>query len=111
MAVTWITVEEVKVALGIDPATDTDDAYLETVTDAAQEWAFDVRAANGYVDDPEEVPSTRVAMGTILYAVTLYRERGSVDSYASFQEMPNPAPFGQDRQIRRLLGLPRQRVA
>lgn len=108
---TWVSVSDVKSALGVDPWTDNDDAYLDTVTAAAASWAFDQRLAAGYDDDPDEVPSDRVKMGVILYAVTLYRERGSVDSYQSFDAMPNPAPFGSLGQIRRLLGIGRPRVA
>lgn len=111
MAVAWITVAEVKNAVGLDPWADTDDGYLTTVTAAAQECAFDMRAAAGYTDDEEEVPSERVKAGTLLYAAALYRERGSVDSYASFSEMPNIAPFGTLAQVKRLLGLSRPRIA
>lgn len=111
MTVAWIAVSDVKAALGIDPWTDGDDAYLATVTPAACDWAFDQRLAAGYDDDPDEVPSDRVKMGTILYAVTLYRERGSVDSYQSFDAMPSVVPFGSLGQIRRLLGIGRPKVA
>ena len=109
MTVSWITTSDVEEALGLEPGDDS--AYLETVTDAAQEWAFQTRAAFGYEDDPEQVPNTRVKVGTVLYAVALYRERGSVDSFASFSEMPTPGPVGTMTQINRLLGLRRPVIA
>jgi hypothetical protein len=39
-----------------------------------------------------------------LYASALYRERGSVDSYQSFQDMSTVAPIGSMGQILKLLG-------
>jgi hypothetical protein len=46
-----------------------------------------------------------------MYAAALYRERGSVDSYASFQDMAITAPTGTMGQIMRLLGIRRSQVA
>jgi hypothetical protein len=57
------------------------------------------------------VPSSAVKLGTIMYAASLYRERGSVDSYASFQDMAITAPTGTMGQIMRLLGIRRSQVA
>jgi hypothetical protein len=57
------------------------------------------------------VPSSAVKLGTIMYAAALYRERGSVDSYASFQDMAITAPTGTMGQIMRLLGIRRSQVA
>lgn len=111
MAVSWITTDEVATAIGLEPAAGEDSAFLESVTAAAQDWAFDQRKAAGYVDPVDVVPSPRVKAGTVLYAVALYRERGSVDSFASFSEMPTSAPFGSMAQINRLLGLRRPVVA
>ena len=49
--------------------------------------------------------------GTIMFAGSLYRERGSVDSFASFEQMGTPVPYGQNGQINRLLGINRSQVA
>jgi hypothetical protein len=57
------------------------------------------------------VPSSAVKLGTIMYAASLYRERGSVDSFASFQELGSPTPTGSMGQIMRLLGIRRSQVA
>lgn len=112
MAVTWITAEDVTQALGTPPTSAADLAYLDTATAAAQVWAYEARAAAGYDDPDDEAPSDRVKLGAVLMAVALYRERGSVDSYASFAEMPTTAmPGGSMPQILRMLGLRRPRVA
>jgi hypothetical protein len=43
--------------------------------------------------------------------MALYRERGSVDSFASFQDMTITAAPGTMGQIMRLLGVNRSQVA
>jgi hypothetical protein len=57
------------------------------------------------------VPGGDVKLGTVMFAGSLYRERGSVDSFASFEQMGNPVPFGSSGQINRLLGVNRSQVA
>lgn len=111
MTVTWITTEDVEEALGTPPASAADTAYLATVTAAAQVWAYESRVAAGYDDDPDAPPSDRVKLGAVLMAVSLYRERASVDSFQSFDAMPTVVPFGSMGQILRMLGLRRPRVA
>ena len=49
-------------------------------------------------------------LGTGLYAMSLYRERGSVDSFQSFEAAPI-AGFGTMGQINKLLGIPRSQIA
>jgi hypothetical protein len=46
-----------------------------------------------------------------MLAASYYRERGSVDSFASFQDMAITAPTGTMGQIMRLLGIRRSQVA
>jgi hypothetical protein len=99
--VTWTDVDRVARALG-DPAATTDE-YLADCVDAANAWAQRKRLEAGYVDvDP---PGADVAQGTTLYAVALYRERGSADSFASFEDLSAFAQTGSMGQIKRLLGI------
>ncbi|HKE77300.1 MAG TPA: hypothetical protein VKB57_27015 [Acidimicrobiales bacterium] len=103
----WITTDDVQAALGVTPST-MDGAYLTACTDAANAWAFRRRAAAGYIDDVDIVPGPDVGLGTTLYAVALFRERGSTDSYASFEELASGfAVTGTSSQINRLLGIGR----
>ena len=46
-----------------------------------------------------------------MYAGSLYRERGSVDSFASFGEMSTGAPVASMGQIMRLLAIGRPQIA
>lgn len=106
----WISEEDVALFLGYE-VPEEGDAYLTQVTAAAQSWAFERRAAAGYVDDPLVVPSERVKLGTVLLAGSLYREQGSIDSFASFQDQPLVAPVGTAGQVNKMLGIPRFVIA
>jgi hypothetical protein len=106
--VVWITVDDVIVALGPSSAPAVDDGWLVMITDAANQWAYRKRYEANYVDDPDVVPSSDVKLGTVLYAVALYRERASTDSFSSFSELDGGngfATFGSMGQIKRLLGI------
>ena len=110
--VTWCTVDDVEVFLGYSPAAaSVDEDYLAMCTEAANEWAYRKRREAGYIDSTVAVPNPAARQGTILYAGGLFRERGSVDSFASFQDMTITAAPGTMGQIMRLLGINRSQVA
>lgn len=104
----WTTADAVADALGTVP---TDVDHLDACVLAANAWAFKRRFAAGYVDDVNVAPDAAVAMGTTMYAVALYKERGTVDGYASFEAFAAaavpPSTFGQ---VQRLLAVPRPAV-
>lgn len=110
IAVTWIDTADVEVFIGIELASEADEDYLVSVTAGANEWAYRRRYAAGYDDHPANVPSASVKAGTVMYAGLLYRERGSADVYASFDQMGS-APIGSLIQVMRLLGINRGAVA
>jgi hypothetical protein len=109
---TWIIAADVLSWLGISVATANDTTFVGVCTDAANAWAYKARKMAGYqAESLTTAPSSAVKLGTIMYAASLYRERGSVDSYASFQDMAITAPTGTMGQIMRLLGIRRSQVA
>ena len=109
---TWIIAADVLSWLGISVATANDTTFVGVCTDAANAWAYKARKMAGYQGESlSSVPSSAVKLGTIMYAAALYRERGSVDSFASFQELGSPTPTGSMGQIMRLLGIRRSQVA
>jgi hypothetical protein len=109
---TWIIAADVLSWLGISVATANDTAFVTVCTEAANAWAYKARKMAGYQGESlSSVPSSAVKLGTIMYAASLYRERGSVDSFASFQELGSPTPTGSMGQIMRLLGIRRSQVA
>ena len=107
----WIVVADVQEWLGIDEATANDTAFLTTCVNASNDWCYRRRRAGGYADSLSTVPSRDVKLGAVMYAATLYRERGSVDSYASFSDMGAGQPILSLGQIHRLLGVNRAQVA
>jgi len=109
---TWILAADVLSWLGISVATANDTTFVGVCTDAANAWAYKARKMAGYqAESLSTAPSSAVKLGTIMMAGALYRERGSVDSFASFGELGAPAPVGSMGQIMRLLGIRRSQVA
>lgn len=108
---TWIIAADVLAWLGISVATANDTTFVGACTDAANAFAFRRRKESGYFDSLTTAPSADVKLGTIMYAGSLYRERGSVDSFQSFADMAVTAPMGSMGQIMRLLGVNRSQVA
>lgn len=107
----WTTVLEVKAALGLEPADTTDDDWLEQVVAAANSLATRRRSTAGYLDDDPQLLDPAAKLGTQLYAMSLYRERGAVDGFASMAELGTFIPAGGSwGQIQRLWGVNRPQV-
>ena len=107
---TWITSDDVTEWLGISAATANDTAFIARCVQAANTYCYRARHEAGYHDDADAVPDASVSLGTVMYAATLYRERGSVDSFASFDQMGGAVPFGTMSRIKQLLGVGRPQI-
>lgn len=109
---TWVTNAMVEEWLGISVATANDTAFITKCVSAANAFAYRRRVESGYLEDSLTTsPGGDVTLGTIMYAALLYRERGSADSFASFDAMgtiPVPSALGR---ILQLLGVGRPQVA
>ena len=109
---TWVTNAMVEEWLGIGTATANDTAFITKCVSAANAFAYRRRVESGYGQDSLTTsPGGDVTLGTIMYAALLYRERGSADSFASFDTMgvtPVPSALGR---ILQLLGVGRPQVA
>lgn len=109
---TWITNQNVLDWLGISPASANDTTFVTACTEAANALAYRRRRESGYTDSLTTVPSGDVKLGTIMYAGQLYRQRGSVDSFQSFEAYAGGAPaIGSIGEILRLWGCNRAQVA
>ena len=109
---TWITNQMVLDWLGIAPASANDTAFITVCTEAANAVGHRRRRESGYTDSLSTVPSGDVKLGTIMYAASLYRQRGSVDSFQSFEAFAaGNAPIGSIGEILRLWGCNRAQVA
>lgn len=107
----WSDVDDLTEFLGISGATANDTAFMTTSVNAANAWCFKRRSQAGYKDDLINVPDAAVLAGTVLMAASLYRERGSIDSFNSFQDMTISAPVASMGRINSLLGIKRAQVA
>ena len=108
---TWITVSDLTEFLGISGATANDTAFMTSSVNASNAWSFKRRVQAGYSDSLTTVPDAAVKAGVVLMAASLYRERGSIDSFASFQDMSISAPVASMGRINQLLGIKRSQVA
>lgn len=109
--VTWCDTGDVTDFLGVAPAEPVDEDFLDACLVAGNTWCWDRRSAAGYQDLPQVAPSPKVKLGAVLKVAELYRSRGSVDGYASFQNLEGVAPIGTNVEVLRLLGINRPAVA
>ena len=107
----WVTSANLEDWLGIGTATAADAAFLTVCAAAASQFCWRRRMEAGYVDSLTTVPSQDVFLGTQMYGGALYRQRGSVDQFASFQNMGVTPVMGLNGMIRQLLGIDRPQVA
>jgi hypothetical protein len=107
---TWITSADVQVFLGITSATANDTAFLTQCVNASNAWCFARRVQAGYHDALGTAPSDAAKMGAVLMAASLYRERGSIDSFQTFEGM-GTAPIMSMGRVNQLLGIKRSQVA
>jgi hypothetical protein len=108
---TWITATDVEDWLGIGTATAGDAAFLTICAAAASQFAWRRRQEAGYVDSLSVVPSQDVKLGTTMLGGAYYRQRGSLDSIASFSDMGVAPVQGLSPMIKQLLGIDRPAVA
>lgn len=108
---TWADVPALEEFLGIAGATANDTAFMTSSVNAANAYCYKRRGQAGYKDSLTVVPDDAVLAGTVLMAASLYRERGSIDSFASFQDMTISAPVASMGRINSLLGIKRAQVA
>lgn len=111
---TWITKADVEDWLGFTVTVpSSDDDLLTICVAAANAYAYRKRQEAGYFDASlSTVPSQDVRLGTIMLGGAYYRERGSIDQYASFDPLATGTPTGGSMgQIMRLLGVNRPAVA
>ena len=108
---TWVTAQQVEDWLGIGTASALDTAFLTQCAAAANDFCFQRRLESGYIDAKATSPSNSVTLGTIAYGGFLYRQRGAVTDFASFDGLPAGNSVGLSPMIKQLLGIPRPQVA
>ena len=108
---TWITSQNILDWLGITVATAGDQTFTTTCAAAANAFCYRRRQEAGYIDSLTTVPSQDVFLGTVMYGGMLYKSRGTVDVFSSFQDMGQSPVPGMNGQIKQLLGIDRPAVA
>lgn len=110
-ACTWITATQIEDWLGIGVASALDATFLTQCALASNAFCYNRRREAGYVDSLSTSPSGAVTLGTIAYGGFLYRQRGSVSDFASFDGMVAGGSVGLSPMIKQLLGIDRPQVA
>ena len=109
---TWINANDVQTWLNITVASANDTALITTAAAASSQFCWRRRMESGYVDLLTVVPSQDVKLGTIMYAGSLYRARGSLgDAFATFDGMGTNPMIGMGAMVKQLLGIDRPQVA
>ena len=108
---TWVSVQDVLDWLGVSPASANDTAFVTDCVSAGNAVAYRRRKSAGYLDSLTTSPGGDVSLGTVMYAAALYRERGSMDSFQSFNEFGTAPVGGSMGQILRLWGCNRPQIA
>jgi hypothetical protein len=108
---TWISSSNVTEFLGIATASANDTAFITTCVSAANAWAYRKRQEAGYRDSLTTSPGGDITLGTTLFAAGLYRRRGSIDGFQSFDVMDTTQPAMSMGDIHKLLGVNRSQVA
>jgi hypothetical protein len=108
---TWITTDsQVEDWLGIGTATTADQTFITQCRLAANEFCYRRRQEAGYKDSLTTSPNASVTLGSIAYAAFLYRQRGAVTDFASFDGLAAGGSMGLSPMIKQLLGVDRPAV-
>jgi hypothetical protein len=107
---TWITGPQIATYLGITTAGD-ETAFLVQCAAAANAFCFRRRQESGYIDSLTTSPGGDVTLGTLMMGSAYFRQRGSVDQFASFTDMGTAPVVGLSGIVKQLLGINRPQVA
>ena len=108
---TWITAAQILTWLGIATATADDTTFVTQCASAANAFCYRRRQEVGYFDSLTTSPSGDVTLGTIMYGGALYRQRGGISDFASFDGMTAGSTNGLSPICKQLLGVDRPQVA
>jgi len=108
---TWISAGNIEDWIGIGTATAADTTFLTQCASAANVFCYRRRQECGYFDSLTTSPSGDVTLATIMYGGALYRQRGAITDFASFDGMSTGSTTGLSPMIKQLLGVDRPQVA
>ena len=108
---TWITAAQILTYLGIATATVDDTTFVTQCASASNVFCYRRRQECGYFDSLSTSPSGDFTLATIMYGAALYRQRGGISDFASFDGMSAGSTNGLSPIVKQLLGIDRPQVA
>jgi hypothetical protein len=109
---TWVTSAQVQLWLGLTSPTADESTFLAQCVSAGCQVAYRRRQEAGYFDSLSTSPSGDVTLGTIMLAGAYFRQRGSIDQFASFDAMGQAITTNAfTPMVKQLLGIDRPAVA
>jgi hypothetical protein len=109
---TWVTSAQVQLWLGLTSPTADETTFLAQCTSAGNQVAYRRRQEASYFDALATSPSGDVTLGTIMLAGAYFRQRGSIDQFASFDSMGQAITTNAfTPMVKQLLGIDRPAVA
>ena len=109
---TWVTSAQVQLWLGLTSPTADETTFLAQCVSAGNQVAYRRRQEASYFDALATSPSGDVTLGTIMLAGAYYRQRGSIDQFASFDSMGQAITTNAfTPMVKQLLGIDRPAVA
>ena len=108
---TWITAAQILTWLGIATATADDTTFVTQCASAANNFIYRRRQECGYYDSLTTSPGGDVTLGTIMYGGALYRQRGGISDFSSFDSMSVGSTNGLSPLVKQLIGVDRPQVA
>ena len=107
----WITAAQILTWLGIATATADDTTFVTQCASASNNFIYRRRQECGYNDSLTTSPGGDVTLGTIMYGGALYRQRGGISDFASFDGMSAGSTNGLSPLVKQLIGVDRPQVA
>jgi hypothetical protein len=109
---TWVTSAQVQLWLGLTSPTADETTFLAQCTSAGNQVAYRRRQEASYFDVLATSPSGDVTLGTIMLCGAYFRQRGSIDQFASFDSMGQAITTNAfTPMVKQLLGIDRPAVA
>jgi hypothetical protein len=109
---TWVSSANVQLWLGLTSPSADETTFLAQCVSAGNQVAYRRRQEAGYYDALATSPSGDCTLGTIMLAGAYFRQRGSIDQFASFDAMGQAITTNAfTPMVKQLLGIDRPAVA
>jgi hypothetical protein len=110
---TWVTSANVQLWLGLpSPLSADETTFLAQCVSAGNQVAYRRRQEAGYFDSLSTSPSGDCTLATIMLSGAYFRQRGSIDQFASFDSMGQAITTNAfTPMVKQLLGIDRPAVA